>query len=64
MLINIGTSKGNLTKVKINKPFDEISAVDIFNILQKKGWQDANIYCWAPTPVWYVSECYALAVVK
>lgn len=46
--INIGTSSGNITNVKIDKPYDEIKFSDIREIVNERfGVFPDSIYGWA-----------------
>jgi hypothetical protein len=35
-IINIGTNKGNITKVELDKPFDKITYQDVCNIVNTR----------------------------
>lgn len=45
--INIGTNKGNITQVRINKPFKEITATDVYKIALEKYGSPISIHGWA-----------------
>lgn len=42
-LINIGTSRGNMAGVEINKPFNDIRYVDVLTIVESKFGNDNSI---------------------
>jgi hypothetical protein len=51
MKINIGTTKGNITNVEINKKFEDITyREDILPIMREKFGKDAYIIGWVETP--------------
>jgi hypothetical protein len=50
MKINIGTSKGNIVKHNITKPYDDLTFTDIQEIVKKiHGTLDLSIYGWCPS---------------
>ena len=48
MKINIGTTKGNLVGVEVNKNWKEIKLNDLIPIVQQKLGNEASIIGWAP----------------
>lgn len=49
MKINIGTTKGNIVGVTVNKRFVDIRMSDIRDIVLKERGAEARIIGWAPT---------------
>ena len=46
--INIGTNKGNITQVRFNKPFKEITFTDIQKVVSERyGVGPIQIFGWA-----------------